>query len=261
MKEAYIMKIDERLRFCDKYKNDEFDSIVYYFEGDKSLLDELLPKNKFHDAKSMKLEVCLSYINPDIMAAHVEVRPIPGGRSFSEEIFISEEEIQALIDFAEESLNKSDFYAKKIEKNGLEHISRLCYELYKVDWKHSHMITPDREMDSIKDYYEMLLNEHDSDEFFYTYENYLEDVGYSGELYVCYEEFCEAEYLDRDYIHSLLNNESLFAVYQKDMLVSQEQDLDSDRSSENTLENRLSSAMGRCESKNSNATRGDFERE
>ena len=30
-------------------------------------------------------------------------------------------------------------------------ISKLCYELYKVDWKRNHMITADREMASIKD--------------------------------------------------------------------------------------------------------------
>lgn len=92
-------------------------------------------------------------------------------------------------------------------------ISKLCYELYKVDWKHSHMITAEREMDSIKDYYEGLV---DSDTE-YTYNDYLEEFGYDGELYVCYEEFLDAEYLDEDYICSLLDNENLIDMYRKDI--------------------------------------------
>ena len=90
-------------------------------------------------------------------------------------------------------------------------ISKLCYELYKIDWKHSHMITKYREMDSIKDYYEDLVD----DDTEYTYNDYLEEFGYDGELYVCYEEFLEAEYLDEDYICSLLDNEKLISMYRK----------------------------------------------
>ena len=92
-------------------------------------------------------------------------------------------------------------------------ISRLCYELYKVDWKHSHMITAEREMDSIKDYYEGLVD-GDTE---YTYNDYLEEFGYNGELYVCYEEFLDAEYLDEDYICNLLDNRNLIDMYRKDI--------------------------------------------
>lgn len=92
-------------------------------------------------------------------------------------------------------------------------IKRLCYELYKVDWKHSHMITKDREMDSIKDYYEGLVD----NETEYSYNDYLEEFGYDGELYVCYEEFLDNEYLEEDYICSLLNNKRLIATYYQDI--------------------------------------------
>ena len=92
-------------------------------------------------------------------------------------------------------------------------IRKLCYELYKVDWKHSHMITKDREMDSIKNYYEGLVDD-DTD---YTYNDYLEEFGYDGELYICYEEFLETEYQDEDYICSLLDNENLIDMYRKDI--------------------------------------------
>ena len=92
-------------------------------------------------------------------------------------------------------------------------IRKLCYELYKIDWKHSHMITKERQMDSIKDYYEGLID-NDSE---YTYEDYIEEFGYDGELYVCFEEFCNAEYYDVDYMRTLLDNDKLINIYHKDI--------------------------------------------
>ena len=91
-------------------------------------------------------------------------------------------------------------------------IRKLCYELYKIDWKHSH-ITKEREMDSIKDYYEGLVD-NDSE---YTYEDYIEEFGYNGELYVCFEEFCDTEYYDVDYMHTLLDNDKLINIYHEDI--------------------------------------------
>ena len=91
-------------------------------------------------------------------------------------------------------------------------IRKLCYELYKIDWKHSH-ITKEREMDSIKDYYEGLID-NDSE---YTYENYIEEFGYNGELYVCFEEFCDAEYYNVDYMRTLLDNDRLINIYHEDI--------------------------------------------
>ena len=92
-------------------------------------------------------------------------------------------------------------------------IRKLCYELYKIDWKHSHMITKEREMDSIKDYYEGLID-NDSE---YTYEDYIEEFGYDGELYVCYEEFCDAEYYNVNYMRTLLDNDKLINIYHEDI--------------------------------------------
>ena len=92
-------------------------------------------------------------------------------------------------------------------------ISKLCYELYKIDWKHSHNITKDIEMDKIKDYYESLV---DSD-IEYTYDEYLEEFGYDGQIYVCYEEFCDNEYQDKQYMCQLLDNEKLIKLYHKDI--------------------------------------------
>ena len=91
-------------------------------------------------------------------------------------------------------------------------ISKLCYELYKIDWKRRH-ITADIEMGNIKDYYEGLID-CDTD---YTYEDYVFEFGYNGESYVCYEEFCEYEYLNKNYICGLLDNGKLIQMYLKDI--------------------------------------------
>ena len=91
-------------------------------------------------------------------------------------------------------------------------IRKLCYELYKIDWKHSH-ITKEREMNSIKDYYEELIDNDNE----YTYEDYIEEFGYNGELYVCFEEFCDAEYYDVDYMCTLLDNDKLINIYHEDI--------------------------------------------
>lgn len=93
-------------------------------------------------------------------------------------------------------------------------LRKMCYELYKIDWKHSHMITPEIEMDTIKDYYEGLID-NDTD---YTYNDYIEEFGYDGMLYVCYEEFCETEYRIRPYICGLLDNQDLIKLYYSDDL-------------------------------------------
>ena len=68
-------------------------------------------------------------------------------------------------------------------------------------------------MDSIKDYYEGLID-NDSE---YTYEDYIEEFGYDGELYVCFEEFCDAEYYNVDYMRTLLDNDRLINIYHEDI--------------------------------------------
>lgn len=91
-------------------------------------------------------------------------------------------------------------------------ISHICYELYKLDWKSSHGITAEIEKLSLSEYYSNLdLNDDIS------YEDYLDEFGYDGELYACFEEFCENEYLDDEYMHKLLNDEYLIDLYDEDI--------------------------------------------
>lgn len=91
-------------------------------------------------------------------------------------------------------------------------ISELAYQLYIIQWKHEH-ITPEIEADAWKNYFE------DTEDFAdYSFEDYLWDCGYaSGTLYVYYEEFVNAEYLDEDYMKELFDNEKLFKIYLEDL--------------------------------------------
>ena len=91
-------------------------------------------------------------------------------------------------------------------------IRKLAYELYKIDWKQSHMITPEIEKDNLKDYYEGLVDFDGS----YSYEDYVEEFGYNGEIYVRFEEFLDCEYQDADYIRELFDNDALFVEYLQD---------------------------------------------
>jgi hypothetical protein len=83
------------------------------------------------------------------------------------------------------------------------------------------MIAAEREMDSIKNYYADVANmvvpyfTASGDE--YTYNDYLEEFGYDGELYVCYEEFCDIEYHDKEYMCSLLSDAGLISLYYADI--------------------------------------------
>lgn len=88
-------------------------------------------------------------------------------------------------------------------------ICDLCYELYKIDWERR--ISPERKMDSWKNCFEEEAYEVED------YENYLDEAGYDGELYVCHDEFLDAEYLDKEYIKGLLDNDKLYAKYLADI--------------------------------------------
>jgi hypothetical protein len=95
-------------------------------------------------------------------------------------------------------------------------ITKLCYELYKLDWEQTHEITTQHKKASMIDYYKGLANGDYDEE--YTYDEYINDCGYNGELYVCYDEFLDSEYLDEEYILALLNGDiNLIKLYYRDI--------------------------------------------
>lgn len=93
----------------------------------------------------------------------------------------------------------------------ISNISELAYELYKIDWMRR--ISPERQMDSIKDYYDDKRMDPDDDS---DYDDVLFEFGFDGEFYVCFEEFLDNEYRDKDYMKSLLN-EDQYKEYLEDI--------------------------------------------
>ena len=88
-------------------------------------------------------------------------------------------------------------------------IRELAYELYKMDWMRR--ISCGIQMDTLKDYYQETTEE---DREVYTFEDYVLEYGYSGQLYVGFNEFVRAEYLDEFYMKSIFyKNDKMFKEY------------------------------------------------
>jgi len=139
----------------------------------------------------------------------------------SEEVIISDIFV-TLNDFLpnEETKDEYRYYhcyllEKLGEALGSIRFREMCYNLYKQDWKRSHLISREVEIDMIKNYYQDYLPHAGRKPM--SYQQYIEEVGYHGELYVCIDEFMESEYQDEKYMHTLLDNEELIAMYDKDI--------------------------------------------
>lgn len=88
----------------------------------------------------------------------------------------------------------------------------LLYERYQMDWILSQGHTIAEIMQIIQEWAE-------DDELvqMYTPYGYFEEVGFGGSIYVCYEEFMMAEYLDPYYIRSICPEQDKWLEYVKDL--------------------------------------------
>lgn len=85
---------------------------------------------------------------------------------------------------------------------GME-LEAYLYEKYKEDWTQGHI--SEKRIEKAKKDYEEFLCECDEDEKKPTFEDYIDEYGYDGELYACFDEFCENELEDKEYILSLID--------------------------------------------------------
>lgn len=89
-------------------------------------------------------------------------------------------------------------------------ISEVAYELYKMDWIAQH-VTREAELDTYREYFKYKKDCIEGGEEADSYEDWLFDIGFpGGALYVCYEEFCDGEYHDREFVTYLFGNEEEF---------------------------------------------------
>lgn len=65
---------DDRIKFEERYDDDEYETTTFYFVGDKSLLMELVG-NKYSDAEGMTLSIECPTNSIDTCNASVEISP------------------------------------------------------------------------------------------------------------------------------------------------------------------------------------------
>lgn len=137
---------------------------------------------------------------------------------------------------AEMKLNFFKSYEKDSEYS-LEDFFKVfqekCYELYKIDWIQSHILSDrffEKYQQYVLDYQWDLLDGWDMDywtENKPSFDEWLFENGFDGEIYVCFNEFIEYEYLDENYMKELLTSNkskdinNLFEIYQCHMEYNQ----------------------------------------
>jgi hypothetical protein len=100
-------------------------------------------------------------------------------------------------------------------------ISDVAYELYKQNWIDTHT-TPQLRLQVINDYYnyiQEIMEDEDCDDLqeYDSLEEYIYDNGYpNGEMYVCFDEFLDNEFQDKEYMKKLLGV-VLYADYLLDL--------------------------------------------
>ena len=87
-------------------------------------------------------------------------------------------------------------------------ITKIAYEKYRLDWMiaHGHSITELlREL-------ELMRQEDPERSLLALFEDWEYGFGFGGEVWACYDEFMETEYLDTEYMKALLT-ESEYELY------------------------------------------------
>lgn len=82
---------------------------------------------------------------------------------------------------------------------------KALYEVYKEDWLGNHVSSIER-LQATREYAEYVAKCVERMVEFPTFEEYITENGYNGELYVCFEEFCDNELLDDDYRNQLIGS-------------------------------------------------------
>lgn len=103
-------------------------------------------------------------------------------------------------------------------------ISMIAYMLYTQEWVSTHTTLKER-LQAIKNYCAYIedILETEPETEIPSFSEWLENFGYEGEIYVCFEEFRNTEYHDKDYILSLLgDDEELIQRYHQDLETDEE---------------------------------------
>lgn len=94
-----------------------------------------------------------------------------------------------------------------------------AYEMYKAQWMAEH-ISVDRQIELMRNALSDFIEDAPGYSFAEYLDNILFDNGYNGEYYASKEEFLDEEFQDIDYMHWLLQDDSLINFY--DEMIGQE---------------------------------------
>ena len=81
-------------------------------------------------------------------------------------------------------------------------LQQTLYEMYKAKWMEGR-ITADMILDECKNYYEAITEVPGC---YSCLDEYIFDNGYAGTIYVCFDEFCNSEYLNKEYMYELIGD-------------------------------------------------------
>ncbi len=105
-------------------------------------------------------------------------------------------------------------------------VKTLAYALYQMDWKIRNRITPQDEIDAMKEYLKIYPPEkftaaNPPDE---TFDEWLQKHGYEGRFYHSYEYFMENFYENSFYVEALLSGTNQIEAYRKSLKEDKEED-------------------------------------
>lgn len=209
-------------------------------EHDKSIMEIIISKGTIHyfcpncrtilaQAGALKLE--------EIMDVDYDIQKTPGAiifKSGKEEYHLKKdtmkrllllnllpEEYKALKTEKYQYMLHCDFYSTEgialqpIPENTtkpyfVSKLSLFAYELYKQDWLNIH-ISPERLLKAKRDFAVDCIENNNNETVF---EEWIEEYGFNGEIYACFEEFLVCEYEDEQYMIRLLEDEKLIQLYE-----------------------------------------------
>lgn len=194
----------------EEYGDDE-DGREYFFLAPKELLKEygvFIPKNQEIEFATL----CLHTFSADERGEGLlETTYVTLASSYYDreenaymdyepsEITVKEEDIKKLM---EKIPFKERVYFENSIFNDEQELMELSYDLYKEDWIRNHI--PFREYK--KEYRKFMLDDN-----YETFDDYIEENGFRGEIYASFEEFVECEYNDEHYMEYLLGEDCFIA--------------------------------------------------
>ena len=91
-----------------------------------------------------------------------------------------------------------------MQKWKVEFAVSCLYEMYKADWMRR--ISADEVIEEVVNFWYAFKDDEPMYANEYDFADWVEENGYSGTLYVCFDEFCGSELWDKEYMRDLCHN-------------------------------------------------------